>query len=236
MANTILQVCKNLAYRIGLPPPTSIINGDGDLPPQYQMLMLEAAAGLMREHDWQFQNIEAEFTTVTGADQFTIFTEYPDFKRLHADSVVNVTRGHRMRHISRAEVAALKLTPSPTATGVYRLINGVFTMPGNTAVGETIEFEYLSSGWLAPASPGPRKIAPTIDTDVVLLDEEALILGTKWRLKKENGLAYGEDFNDYERYVQDLKGGDTPKETLSLNTPGVASGLGLGFGNIIIPT
>lgn len=235
MANTILQVSKNLAARIGLPQPTSIINGDGDLPPQYQMLMLEAAADLMRRHDWQFQNVEAEFTTLGAATQFAIYTAYPDYKRLHADSVVNLTRGLRMKHISRAQAVALKLTPSPAVQGIYRIISGSFTMPGNTTAGDTVNFEYLSSGWLMPAAPGPRKITPTIDTDVVLLDEEALILGTKWRFKKENGLAYGEDFNDFERYVQDLIGGDTPKDPLSLNTPAVSAGLGSMYGAISIP-
>jgi hypothetical protein len=222
-----------MVHRVGLTSPAQLVGGSaGGLPPQYLALLTQAAEDLIARHDWEVMLVEHSFTTVAGQHQFSIFTDLPTYKRMAADTVVNVTTGRFMKHMSREAHTALKLSPSPMVLDRYRLRGGDFLMPGNTVSGETVEFEYMSRGWLANKDTLARQTTALTDRDLVLLDEEALIRGAKWLFKKEKGLAYGEDFNDYERYIKDLKGGDTPTETLSIGA--TSSHVGSGFGNIHI--
>ena len=91
------------------------------------------------------------------------------------------------------------------ATGVefyqprVRLINAV-KMLGDVS-GETLKFEYISKYPWQDASANAIENA-TSDSDVWLLDTRLIVLGTKWRWKKEKGV---EDWQiDREMYMRHL--------------------------------
>lgn len=219
MAN-LLETCQQIAVRIGLPRPIAVLSGDSQIVPQYFALMCETAKDLIRRHDWQCLEQEVTFLTVPGDIQIgNLRVAYPDLRRIKEDSVANITRNYPMLPLARDQHRAVKLAPPATTQGAfYRVRGDQFLMPGNTAADDEIVFEYISSYWATTSGDSPERIAvPASDTDILLLDDEALILGVKWRFKKENGLEYGEDFSDYEKYVQELIGSDTPRETLSLS-------------------
>lgn len=54
------------------------------------------------------------------------------------------------------------------------------------------------------------------DSDVALLDEQIIVLGTIWRFRQAKGLDYAEDFAKYERRVTDAMAGDGSKDVLNL--------------------
>ena len=79
--------------------------------------------------------------------------------------------------------------------------------------GETITFEYESAHpWLSGATPAETA---TSDTDVWRLDRRLLILGVKWRWKKEKGLEdWQVDAQQYQGYVNILRGRNEGARTL----------------------
>lgn len=79
--------------------------------------------------------------------------------------------------------------------------------------GETITYEYLSSyPW--SASGVPKEVA-TADTDEWRLDRRLLILGVKWRWKKEKGMEdWQVDQQLYQRHLNMLRGRNEGAKTL----------------------
>lgn len=217
MANTLLEVCQDITDRIGLSKPSVIISDASGLAPQYLRMLIETAKDMTRRYDWQVLEREYIFNTVAGEVQISsLTTDIPDLKRIIEDTFINTSRGFEMKPIGRRANALVRLNPSVLPGYQYRISGNQLRIPGNTSSGEEVRFEYVSTFWVETAL-GERIARPTSDTDILLLDREALILGVKWRFKKENGLAYGEDFNDYEKNLQELAGSDVPRETLSLS-------------------
>lgn len=232
MAMTVLQIAEALSLRAGLPKPSSVAGVSSGIPAQTLALMQQAAADMIVFNDWNILKDEHSFTTVAQEVQFDLMATLPTFKSFDADTFINLTRNITMKPANSRQHTAIRLSPSPTPFGLYRILGGNLVLPGNQVAGEQILFEYRSNAWVRDVDTGARKIAATKNTDVVLLDDEALIRGVKWLFKKEKGLAYGEDMNDWLRYITHLKSIDTPREDLSLNTP-AATGMS-GISNIYI--
>ncbi len=234
MARSLLEVVKDVAARVGLPRPTNVVTGDGDLPPQYQSIIYESAHDIIRRNNagWQALKMEHQFTTL-AADQQFLLASLKGYRSICEDTVVNKTQRRWLRPMNGKEHAGQRVLNVAPPVLRYRIMGGKFLLPGNTVAGDVIHFEYDSFCWLTDSAGAVQKDRPTADTDLVVISDELLILGAKWRFKKENGLAYGEDFNDFERLCQELIGSDHPADELSLNRKGDSGLLGVNY-NILI--
>ncbi len=94
-----------------------------------------------------------------------------------------------------------RLWPPPTATGSY---------PG------TLIFEYNSKYWAADED-GVRKERLTANTDYPVIDAQAIILSTKWRLWQSKGEEYGAMQAEANDYIARLAGRDGGAADLSLS-------------------
>jgi hypothetical protein len=98
--------------------------------------------------------------------------------------------------------------------------------------GHTWAFEYISKNWILGVDGTTYKQYFTLDTDTILLPESIVLMGLRWRWKKEKGLSYDEDFRTYEMQVQDALSRDGMKQTLNMGnensvvSPGVVVPLG----------
>lgn len=224
---TLLEACQDLGARIGVGVPSSIIAGEGDLPPQYLMMLYESARDLTRRADWQVLERVATFTSTAVELQAVMTAAWPDFRRMKKGTFVNITQACSIRPIeARAHTVLTVQGVSPSVRPCYRIRGNQLLFPGNTTAGNSCQFEYISHYWCVAADGTTYKSRPTLDSDVLLLDDEALILGAKWRFKKENGLAYGEDFNDCEKLIQELIGNNREYGVLSLTSGGRGRGNG----------
>lgn len=97
----------------------------------------------------------------------------------------------------------------------YRLRGNQVVMLPSPSPGFAIYFEWISKYWCQNAS-GTAQQYMLVDTDVGILDERLLALGAIWRFKKANRLEYDEDFNNYEKAVQDAITRDGGKQRLNL--------------------
>ena len=101
-------------------------------------------------------------------------------QQYQADRFGTTTGGvvERFRLKPSSNALRFDLTPTPTAT-------------------ESIGFEYISSHWNQTSS-GTSQAAMAADTDIGILDETLLEMGVTWRFKQNHGLAYDEDFRQYQ--------------------------------------
>lgn len=75
--------------------------------------------------------------------------------------------------------------------------------PVPTTDGQALVFEYYSAFW-CQTSAGVAKIEWSADTDYYSLDDDAFILGMKWRIKGAKGLEYEQEKMDYDLHTERL--------------------------------
>lgn len=87
------------------------------------------------------------------------------------------------------------------------------------ASGQTITYEYMSAyPWRAS---GVNQEIATADTDEWRLDRRLLVMGVKWRWKKEKGMDdWQADFAAYQKYVNTLRGRNEGARTIRFGEVG----------------
>lgn len=100
----------------------------------------------------------------------------------------------------------------------FRRINGnmVFSIdPVPTDNGSALVFEYVSNAWCESATGTPQNQWEA-DTDIGILDEDLLMLGTRWRVYARLGFAYQSELDEYEREVSKAMAADGGSAILDL--------------------
>lgn len=98
------------------------------------------------------------------------------------------------------------------AAGTYRL----WPPPQTIDTPFQIAWEYITLAWCA-SSGGTLQTSMTADTDVPLLDSQALILGLKWRFLQAKGIPTAASMQtEYLDYVQQLIARDGGAPTLTM--------------------
>jgi hypothetical protein len=101
----------------------------------------------------------------------------------------------------------------------YRIRGGRILSNPVPEAGHTWAFEYVSKNWIVSADDTYKSYF-TLDTDEVLLPEELVLMGIRWRWNREKGLDYAELFRTYEMQVKDALGRDASKPTLHMDDRG----------------
>jgi len=81
--------------------------------------------------------------------------------------------------------------------------NKMWLIPTPTVNGELIAYDYYSSAW-CQSSTGTPQTSWQADTDTYKLDEDAFIMGMKWRYLRAKGLDYGQEKADYDDEAKKL--------------------------------
>lgn len=110
-----------------------------------------------------------------------------------------------------------------TGTGVVQYLS---IDPSPLDNGSALVFEYMSNAWCQSSSGTPQTTWQA-DTDIGILDETLLRLGTRWRVLRRLGMSYSEELDEYEREVARAMAHDggaailnmTPDWGLSLLSP-----------------
>jgi hypothetical protein len=105
-----------------------------------------------------------------------------------------------------------------------RLPAAFMIWPPPAVLDSPLEFatEYISANWVLRAG-GATANSFTLDTDTTLLDENAVILGLKWRFWQIKGFDYAPLQREYIDHVDRLGAQDGGAQTLSLARRGAAS-------------
>jgi len=182
-------------------------------------LLEEEGNDLARRGDWEGITFEATHTSLAAEDQGAITSIATNGYRV----IKNGTFWDRTNKLpvlgplSNAEWQTLKGVGTTGPRYHFRIRGGKVLVNPTPTAGYTWAFEYISKNWILGADGTTYKQYFTLDTDTILLPEDLVLMGLRWRWKKEKGFDYAEDFRTYETQVKDALGRDGGKRTLSMD-------------------
>jgi hypothetical protein len=181
-------------------------------------------------------NQNANLTTLQGAqtDTATAFGQeaypYPS-DAAHFIPQTGWDRNFRWQllgPVDAQEWQVLKSGISPVGPRLrYRLMGGqIYINPApyvptgqSSPISDLIALEYASSWWVAVTGAPTigAKTSYTIDTDVSIISEDLITMSLKWRLLKAKGMAWADEFVDYQDELDKAAGRETMPRNLPLN-------------------
>ena len=227
---TALSIVQTVCSEIGLPFPTTAVSSTDT-----QILQIVALANREGKtltarptYGWQQLQTQAQFTTIATEVQGALSTIAPGLKYIINNTIWDRTlRRPVFGPLTPQRWQQLKAVNMVGPWAQFRIQGGQIKFLPAPAAGDQCDFEYQSANWCTDSTGATTRSAFLQDTDLCLLDEDLITLGTIWRWKKSKGLEYGEDFNEYERQVMDAIGRDGAKDVISMEggryeiTPGV---------------
>lgn len=212
LLTTIIQVCR----RIGIAAPTTV-SGSSD--PQIIQLMAlanEEGQDLSSRYPWQNLQNESTFTTVATQSQGAITTlAGAGFRYILNDIMWDRTLLRPVfGPLDPQGWQALKAQNVTGPFNQFRIRGDLVLFIPVPVAGNSIYFEWISRYWATGA--GGAAATWAADADTAYISEEIMAQGIIWRWKSAKGLSYSEDFEKYERLVNDQMARDGGKSRLNL--------------------
>jgi len=227
---SLLSIIINVCGRTNIPVPTNVMGSISDTQLlQLVELLEEEGHDLASRGPWQGITFEATWATLASDDQGTVTSLATNgFSYIKNGTFWDRTsRLPVLGPLSDTEWSALKGLGTTGSRYAYRIRGGKLIVNPTPTASLTWAFEYASRNFILAADGITYKSAFTLDTDTLLLPEELMTLGLRWRWKREKGLDYAEDMRTYETQVHDALGRDGGKRTLSMATGGRTLGPGI---------
>lgn len=213
-----LSLIQTVCARLGLTQPNTAVNSTDAQIIQLVAISNEEGQDLAARYPWTALQGEATYTTVALEDQGAVETIAPGLDYIVNDTIWN--RDLRRPVFGPKSQQAWQQQKAFAINGPwsnYRIQQGHIKMFPVPSAGQDCYFEYISKNWLTDSTGATGYSEWNADTDVSVMDEQLLVLGTIWRWKKYKGFEYAEDFNTYERRVQNAMTRDGGKDWLNLN-------------------
>lgn len=215
---SLLTIVQHFCQRTKLPVPSAVMGNTDPQVLQFRALLEEEGQELAQRGWWEALTREATHTTLAQEDQGTIISIATNgFRAITNDTMWDRTDKLPVPLINSTAWQRLKATTGVSPRYRYRLRGGKLLLTPTPPASHTLAFEYLSKNWILGVDGTTYKELFTLDTDTLLLSEELMRLGLRWRWKKEHGLEYAEDFRTYETEVTNALGRDGGKPTLYMD-------------------
>lgn len=229
---TLLAIVQSFCRRTGLTLPNSVIGNPDTTITQLYGLLEEEAKDLAPRKGWVGLTNQCLFTSVAAESQGTLDNLGATLVTTNSlNYILNKTFWDRTQRIpvwgpvSPQDWQALKAVIVQGPLYQYRIRAGTggtvaeLLMNPAPAAGHQMAFEYITYNWCL--STGTTPFASfTTDTDLCLLPSDIILMGLRWRWKKEKGFPYAEDMRTYETMVEDAGARDGTKPTLHMDDKG----------------
>lgn len=236
---TMLSVIQNFCRRTQLPVPTTVYGTTDTQVLQVMALLEEEGNDLAARGSWEGLIREASHTTLAAEDQGAISTiAASGFRHIKNQTIWDRTSGLPVAGpMDGPDWQALKAVLATGPRYRFRIRGGKLLVNPSPSAGDSWYFEYVSQYWILGADGTTYKQYFTLDTDTILLPETLVLMGLRWRWKKEKGFDYGEDFRTYEMQVKDVLGHDGGKPVLFMddNSSGPKPGIWVPDGSWSVP-
>lgn len=215
----MLQVIQYFCRRTGLPVPTTVMGTTDTQVLQVLGLLEEEGNDLAVRGSWQGITFEASHTTLALEDQGAIATIASNgFRYIKNDTLWDRTsRLPVCGPLDGQEWQAMKALVSTGPRYRFRIRGGKLLVNPAPPASDAWYFEYVSQNWILGADLTSYRQYFTLDTDTLLLPETLVLMGLRWRWKKEKGFDYAEDMRTYEMQVKDALGRDGGKTTIQMD-------------------
>lgn len=219
MSQDLLSEIQEFCEDMTLPVPQSIIGNQDPQVIQLKALLFRAGQSIAIRHEWSALTLEKIHTTLGQEDQGNIFEltagliTSTAFRKIKDQTVWDRTDRLPVAPIDAIDWQRVKGVISISPRYRYRLWQSRLFLTPTPPAGHTLAFEWLSRWWIQSAS-GAIKRQFTDDTDSFLIERELLKLSLTWRWKKEKGLDYAEEYEEFESRFAEMAAHDTPKGVL----------------------
>lgn len=215
---SMLTLIQRFCRRTNLTVPSTVYGSSDPQIRQVMAILEEEGNDLAGRGDWNELTFQATHTTTAAEDQGDIDSIATNgFRYIKNDTFWDRTLQEPVYGpVGDKDWQAIKATNVTGPKYQFRIRGGHLLANPTPTAGHTWAFEYVSWNWILGADLTTYKQYFTLDTDTLLLPEEILTLGLRWRWKKEKGLEYAEDFRTYEAAVKDALGRDGGKRTLNM--------------------
>lgn len=216
---SMLTVVQHFCRRENIPVPSTAAGSTDTQVKQVVALLEEEGNDLKTRGPWQALTFEATHTTVATESQGAIATIASNgFRKIKNDTIWD--RTSRVPVMGPLNAQAWQDRQALTSTGPraeFRIRGGLLLVTPAPTAGLSWAFEYMSENWILGADGTTYSDYFTLDTDTILLPERLVLMGLRWRWKKEKGFEYSEDFRTYEAQVAEQLGGDGGKPVLYMD-------------------
>ena len=199
---TLLSIVQDVAKLGGFAVPNVAFGSAEETPRLLVACASRAAMSLMKRHHWDVITKEATITTSSGQETYDLPSDYD---RTVGDTAWDRANYERLTGpLSPVDWQVLKSSQITIGTDrrfrfkVTALVTKIYVDPIPTVNGNILVYEYVSREW-AKTAAGTAINAWTADTNILLLDDNLLTLGTLWRFLNRLGLQYVEEKDEYER-------------------------------------
>lgn len=216
---SLLTVVQYFCGRTGVPVPATVIGTTDVQVLQVLRLLEEEGDDLSKRGAWEGLTVEVSHTTTAAEDQGAITTiAGAGFRYIKNNTIWDRTnRLPVLGPMDSEEWQAMKALVSSGPRYRFRFRRGRLLVTPTPAASLNWRFEYVSKYWSLGADGTTYKQYFTLDTDTILLPEELVIMGLRWRWKREKGFDYSQEFATYEDQVKDALGRDGGKPVLCLD-------------------
>lgn len=225
---SMLSLVQRFCRRTNIPVPATVLGSTDEQVVQVLALLEEEGNDLQRRGNWDNLISEATHTTTAAEDQGAITSIATNgFREFVSDTFWDRSSQLPVYVISKQNWQAAKAT---NVTGPYyqsRIRGGNLIVNPTPTAGLSWAFEYVSKNWITDSAGANPTQYFTVDSDLMLLDEEILMMGLRWRWKKEKGLEYAEDHQTYELKVAQALASDGRKSMVDMSNPTKRSGPGI---------
>lgn len=217
---TMLTTVQHFCRRQNLPVPNTVSGSTDTQVRQVMALLEEEGESLAKQGPWQALTIEATHTSLAAESQGAITSIATNgFDYIKNDTIWDRTDNLPIiGPISGVAWQGLKGSVSTGPRYQYRIRGGLLLINPVPVASHTWAFEYVSKNWILAVDGTTYKQYFTADTDTMLLPEELLRLGLRWRWKREKGLEYGEEREDYKKRIAADLGRDGGKKILHMDS------------------
>lgn len=214
----MLKIVQRFCSRTGLDVPTSVLGNTDSQVRQILALLEEEGNDLATRGDWQELTNEAIHVTVATESQGAIKTIASNgFSYIKNQTIWDRGSSLPVYVINGSDWQQSKAINLSGPRYQARFRGGNLIVNPVPVAGLTWAFEYISENWVTDSTDANPDKFFNDDTDKVILPENLVLLGLRWRFLKEKGLEYAEQFATYEKSVENSLSRDNMRRVISMS-------------------
>ncbi len=215
------EIIQAAARDIGISAPAAPLAATDVLGMQLVALLNKEGRELSRRYPWQALCKEYTFVTVAAESQGTFAALVADMRYPVNETFWNRSTQEPINGpLSPQAWQEIKARVNSDPYTSYRFRGNEILMSPAPTAGQTCALEVVRKSWCTDVTGVTFRNALAVDTDLMLLDDEIMLLGLIWRWKKAKGFKYDDVKSEYDRDIAEATTRDGGKRRLSLNLGG----------------